>query len=320
MNIMSVFALGTGTAVFMLGMMLIKYSLGENFSKKSENLLNKFTSGRFSAVATGAVATAILQSSSASSVITATLADKGAVSLYKAFWIIVGANLGTTFTGLLTAASFSEIAPAACIIGILFISLTKRRVLHGAGVFLTGFGLLFVGMNIMESAAGDIKDSPVIYDILLKSSSPLTGVLTGSFLTAVIQSSAAVTALLQTMAYDGIIGISQAFYIILGANIGTCATCFIASMSLGGSAKKVALFHIIYNLVGSLLFIILGEFIPVAGLASGFFDGNIKMQIGFLNVLFNGISAVAALLLPIKENNREKHHLHLTKPVLKYTR
>lgn len=320
MNIMSVFALGTGISVFMLGMMLIKYSLGENFSKKSEELLKKFTSGRFSAAAVGTLATAVLQSSSASSVITATLVDNGALSLYGAFWIIVGANLGTTFTGLLTAVSFSEFAPAACILGIALISLTKKKALYGAGVFLTGFGLLFVGMDIMENAAGDIKNSPVIYDILQKSSSPLTGILTGSLFTAVIQSSAAVTALLQTMAYDGIIGIRQAFYIILGSNIGTCATCFIASMGLGGGAKKVALMHIFYNFAGSLLFVFLAFFVPLPEITGSLFTGNIKMQIGFINVVFNGVCALAALILPIKEKNKEKQHLHFVSPVVKYSR
>ncbi len=320
MNIMSVFALGTGIAVFMLGMMLIKYSLGENFSKKSEELLNKFTSGRFSAVAVGTVATAILQSSSASSVITAALVDSGVLSLYRAFWIIVGANLGTTFTGLLTAASFSEIAPAACIIGIALISLTKKKLLHGVGVFLTGLGLLFVGMDIMKSSAGDIKNSPVIYDILIRSSSPLTGILTGSFFTALIQSSAAVTALLQTMAYDGIIGVRQAFYIILGSNIGTCATCFVASLGLGDGAKKVAFLHIFYNLAGSLIFVILSFFIPLPEIAEDFFQGNIKMQIGFINVVFNGASALIALLAPIRENKSKKQHLHFLPRVLKYSR
>ena len=319
MKIMSLFSLGVGVSVFMLGMMLIRFSLGENFTEKSKQLLNKFTSGRFSAVAVGTAATAVLQSSSASSVITATLVDNGVLSLYGAFWIIVGANLGTTFTGLLTAVSFSEFAAVSCIFGIALISLTKRKTLHGAGVFLTGFGLLFVGMDIMENAAGDIKNSPVVYDILQKSSSPFTGILTGSFFTALIQSSAATTALLQTMAYDGIIGMRQAFYIILGANIGTCATCLIASMGLGGGAKKVSYMHIIYNFAGSLFFVIASFFVPLPEIAESIFPENIKLQIGAINVIFNGISAVITLLLPIKEKNK-KQDLHFVPRVVKYSR
>ncbi len=319
MNIMSLFALATGVAVFMLGMMLIKHSLGENFTEKSEKLLKKFTSGRFSATVVGTVATAVLQSSSASSVITAALADNGTISLYGAFWIIVGANLGTTFTGLLTAVPLSEIAPFAVVIGIALILLSKKKILHGTGVFFAGFGLLFIGMNIMEEAASDIKNSTVIYGMLENCSSPFTGILTGSFFTALIQSSAAVTALLQTMAYDGIIGIRQAFYIILGSNIGTCATCFIASSGLGGGAKKVAYMHIIYNLAGSLLFVFLSFLIPLPEIAGNLFPGNIKMQIGALNVIFNGASAVIALMLPIKEKNK-KRDLHFVPRMVKYSR
>lgn len=317
MDIMSLFALGTGVSVFMLGMLLIKHSLGENFSRKSEELLNKFTSGRLSATAVGTLATAVLQSSSASSVITATLVDNGSLSLYGAFWIIVGANLGTTFTGLLTAVSLSEIAPFAVVAGIALISLTKRKLFHGIGVFFAGFGLLFIGMNMMETAATGIKDSPVLYSMLESCSSPFTGIITGSFFTALIQSSAAVTALLQTMAYDGILGIRQAFYIILGSNIGTCATCLIASTGLGGGAKKVAYMHVIYNLAGSLLFVLLSLFIPLPEIVQSIFPDNVKLQIGALNVIFNGASAIIALILPIK---KKKQDLHFVSPVVKYSR
>ncbi len=319
MDIMSLFAIATGVAVFMLGMLLIKYSLSENFTEKSEKLLKKFTAGRFSATAVGTLATAVLQSSSAASVITAALADNGAISLYGAFWIIVGANLGTSFTGLLTAVSLSEIAPFAVTIGIALISFARKKAFHNAGVFFAGFGLLFIGMNIMESAAAEIRDNPVIFGVLEGCSSPFAGILTGSLFTALIQSSAAVTALLQTMAYDGIIGIRQAFYIILGSNIGTCATCLIASLGLGGGAKKVSYMHILYNLAGSFLFVLLSFFIPLPEIAGNIFSGNIKLQIGALNVIFNGASAVIALMLPIKEKNK-KRDLHFARRMVKYSR
>ncbi len=291
----------TGVSLFMFGMLLIKYSLQENFSERLKNLLHKFTANRFSSVLTGTAVTAALQSSSASSVLTAAFVDSGIISLYRAFWIIVGANLGTTFTGLLTAASFSDIAPVCCVFGIVFLSMTKKKIFTSLGVLLTGFGLLFVGMDIMENAVSDIRNHPVISDILLKSSSPVTGLLTGCFFTAVIQSSAATTALLQTMASDGIIGLRQAFYIILGANIGTCATCLVASMGLGGGAKKVSYMHIFYNFFGSLFFILIAEIVPLPELTEEIFTGNIKMQIAVINIVFNLSTAVLALFLPVSE-------------------
>lgn len=322
MGIMSVISLSSGVALFMFGMLLIKKTLGDTFAEKSEKMLQRFTSGRFSSLLTGTVITAVLQSSSAVSVLTAAFADKGIISLYNAMWIIVGANLGTTFTGMLTAMSFSEAAPVMCVIGTALVAFSKNRRLNGAGYFLMGFGLLFVGMNTMETAAADIRSSRLIYDILRNSDSPVTGLLTGSIFTALIQSSSAVTALLQTMAQDGIIGINQAFYIILGANIGTCATCLIASAGLGGAAKMVSFIHILYNFAGSVFFVFLAKIFPVVMLAERLFEGDIKMQIGFLNVFFNGLCALVMLMLPVTENtfsgkSLKNRHLHLKFNVVK---
>ena len=300
----------------MFGMLLIKQTLGETFSEKSGKMLRRFTKGRLSALASGTLITALLQSSSAVSVLTAAFADRGIISLYKALWVIVGANLGTTFTGMLTGLPFSDAASFSCVVGVCLISLSKKKNAVSAGYFLTGFGLLFVGMDMMEAAAGELRHSAVLYDILRGSSAPLTGLLTGCFFTALIQSSSAVTALLQTMAEDGIIGMNQAFYIILGANIGTCATCFIASRTLGGAARRVAVMHVLYNLCGSLIFVVIAEIFPLTEIALRLFPGEIKLQTGFLNVFFNGTCALLMLLLPIKEGNfltgeNKKQHLHL---------
>ena len=325
MSILSLLSLLAGVAIFMFGMLLIKYSLSENFNEKTEALLKKFTSDRFSATLTGTVATAALQSSSASSVITAALVDSGKLSLYSAFWIIVGANLGTTFTGLLTAASFSDIAPFMCIVGTALLTLTKSKRLNGAGIFFMGFGLLFVGMATMKAAVGDIRNSEIAYDILQNSSSPVTGLLTGCFFTALIQSSAATTALLQTLAEDGLVGIRQCFYILLGANIGTCATCVIASSGLGSAAKRVSQMHTLYNFFGSVFFVLLSLVLPLPEMAEMFFPGDIKMQTGVLNVFFNLAAAVIVLLLPVKrfissEKSNKINYLHSFPPVLKCNR
>lgn len=301
MYIMSFVFLCVGVSVFILGMLLIKYSLQQSFSERIKNLLVKFTKNRFSAVCTGAFVTFCLQSSSASSVLTATFADSGFISLYQAFWIIVGANLGTTFSGIFTAVPFFEALPAVLIFGIILLMLPERLKTVSAGVLLSGFGLLFVGMDIMGSASTELSILPIVKDVLINSSSPLTGVLTGALFTAVIQSSSAVTALLQVLASDGIIGIRQAFYIILGSNIGTCATCAVASVGLRDSAKKVSLMHIVYNFAGAVLFVAIAEIFPLPEAAERIFSGNIKMQIAVLNIFFNLISAAVVLLLPIKK-------------------
>ncbi len=291
--------LGVGVSVFIFGMLLIKYSLNESFSERIKHLLVKFTKNRFSACLTGTAVTFCLQSSSASSVLTAAFADSKFISLYQAFYIIVGANLGTAFTGVVTASDFSDALPAVMIIGIILLMLPEKFRTAHFGITVSGFGLLFVGMHIMGNASGQLSEFPPVREILSASSSPLTGVLTGAFFTAVIQSSSAVTALLQVLSAEGIIGIRQVFYILLGSNIGTCATCAVAAIGLRDSAKKVSLMHIFYNLAGALLFVVIAEIIPLPELTEKLSPGNIKLQTALINILFNLISAVIALLLPV---------------------
>lgn len=288
-----------GTSVFILGMLMIKDCLDKSFSAGTAAVLNKCTSNRFTATLTGVLVTVALQSSSASSVLTAALVDSGALSLYSAFWIIVGANTGTSFTGLLTAASFSDTAPLLAVAGIALLSFAKKEGLVRAGTALAGFGLLFVGMNMMESAAEGLKDSPFVMSVLANSSNAFSGILLGCFFTALIQSSSATTALLQTMAAGGLIGIRQVFYIILGANIGTCFTCAIAAAGLKASAKKVALMHIAYNFFGSLIFAAAAELLPLPETIARLAPSGIKTQTALINIVFNTACLVLALFLPV---------------------
>lgn len=293
--------LASGVAIFIFGLLLMKYSLENSFKEKLSEIMQKFTGNRFLGVMTGILVTVGLQSSSASSVLCAAFVDSKILSVKKAFWIIVGANIGTTFTGILTSYSFSDSAPIFSLLGIILLSISKNKKYRYFGLFFTGFGLLFAGMRFMEDACSTVKDMPVIYEMLTLCESPVAGMLTGSLFTAVIQSSSVVTALLQSMGQQGIIGIKQAFYIILGSNIGTCATCAIASMGLKNGAKKVALIHILYNFFGAALFFAVTAFYPIPYMIEAYFPGNIKMQIAVINIVFNIFTALIALLLPIKE-------------------
>ncbi len=302
MYFLSFVFLFSGVAVFILGMLLIKFILQKSFSVKLKKLLMKCTKNRLSGVLTGAFVTICLQSSSASSVLTAAFADEGIISLYGAFWIIVGANLGTTFTGLLTSFPFSDILVVLIILGVILLMVPEKLNAARFGILFSGLGLLFVGMRIMGEASSELIEIPFVDDILISCNSPVSGVLTGAFFTALIQSSSAVTALLQVLGAEGIIGIRQAFYIILGSNIGTCATCLIASTGLHGSAKKVSYMHIIYNFAGAFIFIFLAELFPLPEIISEVFRENISLQIAVINIVFNFLSALIALFLPLKRN------------------
>lgn len=309
--------LSAGVSVFILGMLMIKYTLRRSLADRIKNLLIRFTKNRLSACITGAAVTFCLQSSSASSVLTAAFSDSGVLTLYQAFFIIVGANLGTTFTGLFTAFPFFKALPVFTVIGIILLMLPERLKMTDAGIAVSGFGLMFTGMHIMGEASGEISSFTFVSDILAVSDSPFTGVLTGAFFTAVIQSSSAVTALLQVLSAQGIIGIRQVYYILLGSNIGTCATCAAASIGLRDSAKKVSLMHIFYNFAGVVIFVIIAEIIPLPEFIQSVSPENISMQTAVLNIFFNFASAVFALLLPVKPlltaNKRNKLPL---KPVL----
>lgn len=307
MYFLSFVFLFSGVAVFILGMLLIKFILQKSFSVKLKKLLMKCTKNRLSGVLTGAFVTICLQSSSASSVLTAAFADEGIISLYGAFWIIVGANLGTTFTGLLTSFPFSDILVVLIILGVILLMVPEKLNATRFGILFSGMGLLFVGMRIMGEASSELIEIPFVDDILISCNSPVSGVLTGAFFTALIQSSSAVTALLQVLGAEGIIGIRQAFYIILGSNIGTCATCLIASAGLCGSAKKVSYMHILYNFAGALVFVLISAIMPFPEFIAGCFSDNISLQIAVINIVFNLLSAVLVLLLPLKQKTFYKN-------------
>ena len=301
MGALSALCIGVGVSLFMLGMYIIKYALEKSYGKKLEGILARFTGNRFSAVITGALVTFMMQSSSASSVLTAAFVDSGYITLYKAFWIIVGANAGTTFTGLFTALDISLYAPVVLVPGILIITFCKKESRVNKGLLIIGIGLIFTGLGIMGDGVEKIKNLHFLSEVLSLCSSPVTGILVGAFITAAIQSSSAVTAILQTLASGGIIGIRQAFFIILGSNIGTCGTLAIASMGLKNGAKKVAAMHIVYNLAGALLFLIASLFFPLPEFIEASFPSGIKTQIAVINIVFNVVSAVIALMLPLRE-------------------
>ncbi len=302
MSFFSALQLSVGVSLFILGMLLIKYSLKENYGDKLKKYLSDFTDNRFKAVMTGTFVTFAMQSSSASSVLTAAFVDSGYLSLYRAFWIIVGANAGTAFTGLITALDMTKSAPVLCVIGVVLISFCKNKKRVGAGIVITGLGLLFVGMKFMEDAVSAVSESAFFSEVLTMCSSPVTGILAGTFFTALIQSSSAVTALLQTLAFKGMIGIRHAYYIILGSNIGTCATCAVSCIGLSKGAKYVSYMHIVYNAVGSVIFLILAEFIPLPEYIASFSGSNMKTAIALLNIVFNIATAVMVLIIPTNHN------------------
>ncbi len=296
---MTAVALLSGIALFVYGMFLLSEAMKRGFSENLTRQLGRFTSNRFSAVFTGTLFTALMQSSSASSVMTVSLVDAGKMSVMSAFWVIVGANIGSVFTGFLTAIEFSDIAPLFCCAGVIILSVSKKEKTHNTAFALLGFGLLFVGMNTMSAAVSGLRSDKRILNILSSCTNPFSGIVCGATLTAVLQSSAVITALLQTTASGGLIGLREAFFISLGSNIGTCLTSLISAVSVNKTAKKVAVFHLLFNIFSVLLFVILCIPFDIVSIVQSLVSVDIKTQIAFVNMLFNIVPAVFMICMPV---------------------
>ncbi|MDD7741083.1 MAG: Na/Pi cotransporter family protein [Fusicatenibacter sp.] len=270
MDIFGILTFIGGLAMFLYGMS----SMGDGLTKlsggKLEHLLEKLTSNRFMAVLLGAGVTAVIQSSSATTVMVVGFVNSGIMKLSQAVGIIMGANIGTTITSwilsltgiessnvfikMLNPSSFS---PILAIIGVFLLMMSKNDKTKNIGTLLTGFSILMFGMSTMSSAVSPLADVPEFTGILTKFSMPLLGVLAGAFLTAVIQSSSASIGILQALCATGSVSYAIAIPIIMGQNIGTCITALLSSIGTTRNAKRTAMVHLYFNVIGTLVFLIL---------------------------------------------------------------
>lgn len=270
MDIFSVLSMIGGLSLFLYGM----HIMGEGLSKLSggrlEKILGKLTSNAVLAVLLGAAVTAVIQSSSATTVMVVGFVNSGIMKLTQAVGIIMGANVGTTVTSwilsltgiesgnffiqLLKPTSFS---PVLALIGVSFILFSKKEIRNNIGGILIGFAILMFGMDTMSSAVKPLADVPEFTNLLLMFSNPFLGVLAGAVLTAVIQSSSASVGILQALCVTGVINFSTAVPIIMGQNIGTCVTAMLSCVGANKNAKRAALVHLYFNIIGSVVFLAL---------------------------------------------------------------
>ena len=257
-----------GLALFLYGM----YAMGEGLSKlsggKLESILERLTSNRLMAVLLGAGVTAIIQSSSATTVMVVGFVNSGIMKLQQAVGIIMGANIGTTMTSwllslveveggnfimqMLKPTSFS---PILALLGVIMIMGAKDNTKkNDIGVILVGFAILMTGMDIMSGAVSGLKEVPEFTSILTAFSNPILGMIAGAVLTAVIQSSSASVGILQALCATGAISFGAAIPIILGQNIGTCITAVMSAFGASKNAKRASMVHLYFNLIGTLVF------------------------------------------------------------------
>ena len=290
----SIINLLCGIGLFLFGMSLMSESTTATFGESLKGTLSVLTKNRLSGVLTGLAVTGIIQSSCATTVAAVSFVSAGLLSLSGAAGIIMGANIGTTVTSLLIAFDFSDIAPVAVFLGTVLKMFSKKQKTQSAGMIITGFGLLFIGLNTMASSFESLKNNGEFLAFISKTNGKFQGVLTGFIMTAIMQSSSATVGILQALSMQEIVPLQTAFYIILGQNIGAVIPVIISSLGATKTAKQVGIIHLLFNLIGTGIFLLLMEFADFPAILS--FAKNDSMRISLFHILFNVLSTF--LLLP----------------------
>ena len=295
MGISDILSLLGGLALFLYGMQMMSNGLEAAAGNKMKQILEKLTSNRFKAVLVGAAITAVIQSSSATTVMVVGFVNSGLMTLNQAVWIIMGANIGTTITGQLIALDMGAIAPLIAFLGVACIMFMKsERARHIAGIF-AGLGVLFIGMDMMSASMAPLRDSEMFMNFMTNFSNPLVGILVGAVFTAVIQSSSASVGILQALAATGMIPLSSAVYVLFGQNIGTCITAVLASIGTKTNAKRTTVIHLSFNIIGTTIFTILCMVTPFVSWMEAFNTDPVA-QIANTHTVFNIVTTL--LLLP----------------------
>ena len=285
-----------GLALFLYGMQMMSQGLEAAAGNRMKGILEKLTANRFLGVAVGAGITAIIQSSSATTVMVVGFVNSGLMTLNQAVWIIMGANIGTTITGQLVALDAGAIAPLFAFIGVAMVVFFKKVTFHNYGQIIAGFGILFIGMEMMSTAMEPLRDSEGFINLMTSFSNPLLGILAGAVFTAIIQSSSASVGILQALAVSGLIGLDNAVFVLFGQNIGTCITAILASIGTSRNAKRTTIIHLMFNIIGTIIFTTVCILTPLTDLVESWTPGRVAAQIANMHTLFNITTTI--ILLP----------------------
>ena len=295
MSLTNIMGLLGGLALFLYGMQMMSQGLENAAGNKMQQILEKLTANRFLGVLVGALITAVIQSSSATTVMVVGFVNARMMTLNQAVWIIMGANIGTTITGQLIALDAGAVAPIIAFIGVILIIFSKKEKIGYVGSILAGLGILFIGMDMMGGSMEPLAQSQSFISLLTKFSNPILGILAGTIFTAIIQSSSASVGILQALAGSGIVTLDSAAFILFGQNIGTCITAFLAALGANRNAKRTTIIHITFNVIGTIIFTILCITTPLIPVLQGMTESASK-QIANLHTMFNVTTTL--ILLP----------------------
>ena len=295
MEITLILGLLGGLALFLHGMQMMSSGLEAAAGSRMKGILERLTANRFMGILVGALITAAVQSSSATTVMVVGFVNAGIMTLNQAVWLIMGANVGKTVTGLLIALDVGALAPLVAFVGVAMMVFMKKPGLQHIGQLLAGLGILFVGMDMMSAAMEPLREVSAFVTLMATLSNPLLGIAFGAVFTALIQSSAASVGILQTLAAAGIVEFSGAVYVLFGQNIGTCITAVMASFGTSRDAKRATCVHLLFNVIGTVIFTAVVMVFPLTELIANLVPGPMA-QIAVMHVIFN--LATTVLLLP----------------------
>lgn len=253
MNISIILSMAGGLGLFLYGMRIMSDSIEKVAGAKLRGILERLTTNRFMGVLVGVFFTAVIQSSSACTVMVVSFVNSGLMTLPQAASVIFGSNIGTTVTALLVSFKLEKAAPLILLAGVLIIMFCKKQKISRWGEVVIGFGVLFMGLSTMSGAMEGMKDSPAILQMFASLRSPFLAVVLGAVLTAIIQSSSVTVSIMVLLANQGLMSMDIGMYIILGSNIGACTSAVLASLNGKKDAKRAASIHLIFNVIGTVI-------------------------------------------------------------------
>lgn len=296
MSVLSVIlGLMGGLGLFLYGMELMSKSLEKAAGAKMRSVLEFFTSNRFMGMLVGVVFTAVIQSSSATTVMVVSFVNSGLMNLMQAAGVIMGANIGTTVTSQLIAINLSDWAPLFVMAGVVMSSFCKNHKINRMGEVLLGFGILFMGLTTMSSSMSVLKESPMITHALGSLENHYLAIVVGFVITAVLQSSSATVGIVLLLASQGLLEIQICFFIILGCNMGSCVSALLASLGGKTDAKRAAWIHFLFNIVGSalILAVLTAALEPITGFIRYISGGNAAREVANAHTIIKVVEVVA---------------------------
>lgn len=295
MIIYSIFTVLGGLGLFFLGMKLMGDGLELAAGAKLRALLEKITSNRYLGMLVGVVVTAVIQSSSATAAMVVGFTNAGLMELAQTVGVLFGSKIGTCMTSVLLSFNMKDIVPLFIFVGVIVIMFVKKNNYKYYGQILAGFGILFYGMTVMSGGLSELNENGLINDLLLSIDSPLMGLLLGTVITAVIQSSSASVGILMALGMAGSISIHQAIFIIYGMNLGACMPAFLSAVGAKRNAKQVAILNLLITFFGVVLMVPLTMVLPIADVIESIFPNAVGAQISAAHILFNVVNMVVLM-------------------------